>query len=100
MIEWLEELDEALEDGTADKFVGQEIYHGALRSSKGVIVKIPTGFYVKGLTKCTHKGCKRYRTVYFGSGCHFGAFCYAFNPKTGEYIGDFRNQEYRCEKHI
>lgn len=97
-IEFREMLDDAISAGRAKRLIGRAIYHGALRSGYGTIVKLPTGYYIAGYTKCTHKGCKRYRKVYFGSGCHHGAFCYAYN-RAGVYLGDFRNVEYRCKEH-
>jgi len=98
-IEFREQLDGAIEKGRANRLVGRKIYHSALRTGYGTIVKLPTGFYIAGHVKCTAKGCKSYRKVYFGSGCHFGAFCYAYN-RQGDYLGDFRNVEYRCGEHL
>lgn len=98
-IEFREKLDEAIEKGTANKLVGHKIYHPALRTGYGTIVKLSWGYVIQGKTKCTHKGCKMDRMIYFGSGCHFGAFCYAYDRK-GNYLGDFRNVEYRCREHL
>lgn len=98
-IEYREVLDNAIEGGYAKRLLGRKIYHPALSTGYGEVINLDGRYYIEGLTKCTEKGCKSYRKIYFGSGCHHGAFCYAYNRK-GKYLGDFRNVEYRCRKHL
>ncbi len=94
-----EHLDTAIEQGRAARLVGREVYHPAAQGGRGVVVKRPAGFMIRAVVKCARSGCARRRVVYFASGCHHGAFCYAKDPNTGAYLGDFRNVEYRCAKH-
>lgn len=95
-----DDLDDAISEEKAVRLIGKETYHPQMSGGKGTIVKVNGNYYIRGKVKCARKGCTKYRVLYFGSGCHSGAFCYAYNPRTKQFLGDFRNVEYRCENHI
>jgi hypothetical protein len=95
----VEELDDVL-----DELTQAGISHHVLVSKKVVyhndcvytLVAHGETIAIKRRVHCNYCN-KRGSTLYFKSGLHNGAFCYAFN-KRGQYKANFRDQVYVCNE--
>jgi len=92
------DLDDITDNGMSlEPLVGWRISHDMFGEA-GRLVKLDSDpedrqFAVRWIMKCAR--CPKRMTVYTGSGCHHGAWCYAVDRK-GEYIADLRNDGLLC----
>lgn len=88
------ELDEALEDGCAEQFIGQPIqWHFG---NVGIVQKLKCGKIVIELFLSCDK-CERGNfQIFVKSGLHNGAFCYVVD-ENGKYLANLRDQIVVCK---
>jgi hypothetical protein len=99
----VEELDNYLDaGGDEEALIGRKIrWHGG---AMGRMVRTPAGMLSLELVLecegvlCRERPAPRHTTVYVGSGLHSGAWCYVYDPKTGEYLANLRDQSYFCDE--
>lgn len=97
-------LDELLDAGVPEEqLVGREVEHSN-HGGIGTMVKTPSGRILLEMQvpcdRCWRTKGKKTTliTIHLGSGLHAGAWCYCFNPDTGEYEANLRDQIVICEE--
>ena len=92
----LDDLDALLDDESFDitSLEGRMAdWHGTIAPVRVVNGRV----YVTPTVKCGR--CRKKETVlHCGSGLHSGAFCYVFDPETGAYQANLRDENWICEE--